>query len=175
MTFLGATTRGDTLQDSHDQPADQRVGINELYPPHLHCLTFSDILTMTDDLAQKLPNRPWKGILAVTRGGLVPAGILSQTLDIRRIEVINMKSYEDKQQSHLEVLNQPHLEGDEENWIIVDDLSDSGKTLKHIKDLYPKAFYAVLLVKPNGKEVPDLFSQEFPQDIWIHFPWEPQE
>lgn len=163
---------------TQDASAKNKVSQQEkTLPPsvqiQMHHLSFNDILEMTNDISSKLPNRPWRGILAVTRGGLVPAGILSQSMNIRRIEVINIKSYEEKTQTDMEILNKPHLEGEEENWIVLDDLSDSGKTLKYIRSLYPKAFYAALLVKPKGKDAPDLYSQEFPQDVWIHFPWEP--
>lgn len=136
-------------------------------------LKFEKIVEMATDLISKLPQTKWSGILAITRGGLAPAAILSQYLDIRRVEVINIKSYDEKTQGALEILNAPQVPDDGEGWLVIDDLSDSGKTLKAVRALYPKAYITALLTKPNGKEAPDLYSREFPQNVWIHFPWEP--
>lgn len=139
----------------------------------MHKLKFDEIINMTDDLISKLPKKKWIGILAVTRGGLAPASILAQHMDIRRIEVINVKSYEEKSQGELEILNNPHVLNEGEDWLVIDDLSDTGSTLKAVRKIYPKAYFTTLLVKPKGKDAVDMYSQEFPQTIWIHFPWEP--
>ena len=37
---------------------------------------------------------PWKGIIAVTRGGLVPAALVARELDIRLIDTICVTSYD---------------------------------------------------------------------------------
>ncbi len=40
-----------------------------------------------------LDHGPWKGIIAITRGGLVPAAIIARELDIRLIDTICISSY----------------------------------------------------------------------------------
>lgn len=37
---------------------------------------------------------PWKGIIAITRGGLVPAALIARELDIRLIDTICVTSYD---------------------------------------------------------------------------------
>ena len=141
----------------------------------MRILKFEEILDMSEDLIKKLPDKKWEGILAITRGGLVPAGILAQYMDIRRIEVINVKSYEEKSQGQMEILNSPTVLHGGENWLVIDDLSDTGTTLRAVRKLYPHAFFATLVVKPKGKDAVDFYSAEFPQDLWLHYPWEPLE
>jgi xanthine phosphoribosyltransferase len=138
----------------------------------MHKLTYDDIMEMCHDIHAKLPKRQWAGILAVTRGGLVPAGILSQCTDIRRIEVVNIKSYENQRQSTIEIANSPQIPDDGKDWLIIEDLADTGNTLRCLRKSYSQAFYTTLLVKPKGKDVVDLYSREYPQDLWLHFPWE---
>ncbi|MBY0429163.1 MAG: xanthine phosphoribosyltransferase, partial [Alphaproteobacteria bacterium] len=46
----------------------------------------------------------WKGIIAVTRGGLVPAGIIARELEIRVVETICISSYDHQKQRKAEML-----------------------------------------------------------------------
>ena len=41
----------------------------------------------------------WKGILAVTRGGLVPAGLVAQEMSVKNIQTISIESYSHQDQS----------------------------------------------------------------------------
>ena len=68
-------------------------------------LSWTEIHEMAKTLSDSLPKREWKGILAITRGGLIPAGILSHILGIRRIEVLNAVSYQGKKSGKIEFLN----------------------------------------------------------------------
>ncbi|ADO42256.1 xanthine phosphoribosyltransferase [Ketogulonicigenium vulgare] len=119
-------------------------------------------------------NGTWRGICAITRGGMVPASILARELDIRTIDTIGVKSYDHNQQSGLEVLNQPDPDfmKDGEGILIVDDLVDSGKTLELVRQMYPKAHFATVYAKPKGRVQVDTFITEVSQDTWIFFPWD---
>ena len=44
---------------------------------------------------------PWKGIIAVTRGGLVPAAIVARELEIRLIDTVCLASYDDRAQGEM--------------------------------------------------------------------------
>lgn len=157
-----------TIQKTENQTENQ-----------MRILKFEEISQMAKDLegkiAEKYPKKKWDGILAITRGGLVPAGMISQSMDIRRIEVINVKSYDEKNQGQLEQLNAPSVPNGGDNWLVIDDLSDTGKTFKFVRAIYPKAVFVSLMVKPKGEDAVDLYSAKFPQDLWLHFPWEPLE
>ena len=72
--------------------------------------------------------QPFAGIVAVTRGGLVPAAVVARELDIRLIDSLCIASYDDRRQGELEILKAP--QGDGAGWLVVDDLVDTGGTAK---------------------------------------------
>lgn len=135
-------------------------------------LSWEDFHQDTKALATLLKGvRPWKGIMAITRGGLVPAAIIATELDIRLIETVCISSYgEDEEQKHLTVYKTQALQ--EDNWIAIDDLADTGATLNTVKKAAPQAFYASIYAKPAGKEAVDQYLKIIPQETWIVFPWE---
>jgi len=119
-------------------------------------------------------NGPWKGIIAITRGGLVPAAVVARELDLRLIDTLCIASYDDRKQGELKVLK--GIEGDGEGWLIIDDLVDTGKTAKVVREMLPRAHFATVYAKPAGRPLVDTFVTEVSQDTWILFPWdiEPQ-
>jgi adenine/guanine phosphoribosyltransferase-like PRPP-binding protein len=118
---------------------------------------------------------PWKGIVAVTRGGLVPAAIVARELDIRLVDTLCISSYNDRTKgSSVQVLKS--IAGDGEGLLIIDDLVDTGHTARVVREMLPKAHFATVYAKPAGRPVVDTFVTEVSQDTWILFPWdiEPQ-
>jgi xanthine phosphoribosyltransferase len=116
---------------------------------------------------------PFKGIVAVTRGGLVPAAIVARELDIRHIETICILAYrDDKTVGEVNVIKPLELENGGEGWLIVDDLVDSGITARHVRQMLPNAHFASIYGKPKGLEQVDTFITEVSQDTWILFPWD---
>jgi xanthine phosphoribosyltransferase len=121
----------------------------------------------------------WRAIVAITRGGLVPAMIVSRELDIRVVDTISVKSYhsgggKEDQRSEARVTKSPQsdLMGDGTGILVVDDLVDSGKTLELVRKLYPTAHFATVYAKPHGKPQVDTYVTEVSQDTWIFFPWD---
>jgi xanthine phosphoribosyltransferase len=121
-------------------------------------------------------SRKWKAIVCITRGGLVPAAIISRELGIRVIETVSIASYHDyTSQGELAVLKEVTptlLENDGENVLIVDDLTDTGKTAAIVRAMLPKAHFATVYAKPKGRPLVDTFVTEVSQDTWIYFPWD---
>ena len=70
---------------------------------------------------------PFEGIVAVTRGGLVPAAIVARELEIRLIETACISSYHGSEQGRLDVLKGAPSAGSGKGWLIVDDLVDTGR------------------------------------------------
>ncbi len=64
------------------------------------------------------------------------------------------------------------IEGDGTGWLIVDDLVDTGRTGRIVRDMLPKAHFATVYAKPAGRLVVDTFITEVSQDTWILFPWD---
>ena len=114
----------------------------------------------------------FKGIIAVTRGGLVPAAIVARELDMRLIDTVCVSSYKEKSRSDVEFLKNKTMAQDGDNWLIVDDLVDTGKTLEAVRSLMPKAHVATIYAKPMGRGQVETFITEVSQDTWIFFPWD---
>jgi len=123
----------------------------------------------------------WKGIIAVTRGGLVPAALVARELDIRLVDTICVTSYDAARegnaaggpaqlQGKVQVLK--GVEGDGDGYLLIDDLVDTGRTAQSVRQLLPKAYFATLYAKPAGRPIVDTFVKEFKQTKWIHFPWD---
>src|SRR3974390_199673 len=120
---------------------------------------------------------PFSAIVAVTRGGLVPAAIVARELDIRVIETVCVASYEHIDQGELRTLKTiaesiRTLGPGGEGVLIVDDLVDTGKTAKLVREMLPKAHFATVYAKPMGRPMVDTFITEVSQDTWIFFPWD---
>ena|ERR1700722_3201787 len=120
---------------------------------------------------------PWKGMVAVTRGGLVPAAIVARELDIRLIETACVIGYHyDDSNPHMQteakIIKPPAAVGDGSGWLVVDDLVDTGRTVEILRKLMPKAHFAAVYAKPAGRPLVDTFITEVSQDTWIYFPWD---
>lgn len=118
----------------------------------------------------------FSAIVAVTRGGLVPAGIIARELGIRVIETVCVASYhEETERSAIEVLKpltDTILSRPSAEVLIVDDLVDTGATARAVRDMLPKAHFATVYAKPLGLPMVDTFVTEVSQDTWIYFPWD---
>jgi xanthine phosphoribosyltransferase len=112
----------------------------------------------------------WDRIVAITRGGLVPAAIVARELDIRLVDTVCIASYDHQDQGQLSVLK--GVLGDGADTLLIDDLVDTGRTARVVRDMLPKAFFATVYAKPEGRPLVDLFLTEVSQDTWIHFPWD---
>lgn len=120
--------------------------------------------------------REWRAMVAITRGGLVPAAIICRELGIRMIETVCIASYHDyDEQGELKVLKDVDprlLENEGEGILVVDDLTDTGKTAAIVREMMPKAHFATVYAKPKGRPLIDTFVTEVSQDTWIYFPWD---
>jgi xanthine phosphoribosyltransferase len=119
---------------------------------------------------------PFNAIVAITRGGLVPAAIVARELNVRLIETVCVESYHDyTKQGELRILKgvtSDVTKSGGEGVLIVDDLVDTGKTAKVVRELLPKAHFATVYAKPMGRPQVDTFITEVSQDTWIYFPWD---
>ncbi|MDG6094634.1 xanthine phosphoribosyltransferase [Acetobacter sp. AN02] len=115
---------------------------------------------------------PFRGIVAITRGGLIPAAIIARELDCRLIECMSVVTYDEEDRSEPMIIKQPEAAGDGEGFLIIDDLVDSGVTAKAVRARLPKAYFACLYAKPAGKPLTDRFVVEVAQDTWVLFPWD---
>jgi len=122
---------------------------------------------------------PWDAIVCITRGGLVPAAVVARELGIRMIETVCIASYHDyKNQGDLDVIKEVSSRiieqsgGKGDGVLVVDDLADTGKTARVVREMLPNAHIATVYTKPQGRPVVDTFITEVSQDTWIYFPWD---
>lgn len=110
-------------------------------------------------LQKLLPKHGTIVIYGIPRGGLIPATILSHALETER-------------QTRL-VTSLDHLDpGDWHRLVIVDELVDSGDTIKSLKTRFPEAITVALYQRHSAKYSADIVSHIIDHDDWLVFPWE---
>ena len=120
---------------------------------------------------------PFDAIVAIARGGLVPATLVARELNIRVVESVSVKSYDHQNQGEVRVLKSisPDILGKVKaggKILIVDDLVDTGATARIVREMLPGAHFATVYAKPKGRDMVDTFITEVSQDTWIFFPWD---
>jgi len=131
--------------------------------------------------ALKATGQTWDKVVAVTRGGLIPAAIVARELGIYYIDTICARSYEDTtdktevEVAALEIIKSIQAPSDGgKSILVIDDLVDFGTTAQSIKKILPESHLGVVYAKPTGKPYADTYIRDVPQDAWIYFPWELQ-
>lgn len=120
-----------------------------------------------------------KAIMFVTRGGMIPGAMLANSLGVRKMLMVSAESYgDDNKQKQMRMLL-PSKEDTKEfdveqggGLIIIDDLVDTGDTMRALRKFWPKATYVVLLAKPRGEDAIHFAPLACPQETWVQFPWE---
>ena len=144
---------------------------------HYYTVTWDQLHRDARALAWRLIDKgPFTGIVAITRGGLIPAAIIARELDCRLVESVSVLTSEEEDRGTPVVCKPPTAAGDGTGFLIVDDLVDTGTTGRVVRSLLPNAHFAAVYAKPAGKPVVDTYVTEVSQDTWILFPWdtEPQ-
>ncbi len=113
---------------------------------------------------------PWQSVVAITRGGLVPSAIIARELEIRMIDTVCVSSYEHQSQGGVDIIK--GIEGSGKGVLLIDDLVDTGRTAKSVREMLPDAHFATVYAKPEGRLMVDSFVTEVSQDTWIFFPWD---
>ena len=139
-------------------------------------VTPSDYFQMCRNLAEviSISGVKYDTILGIGRGGFLPAEILSRWLDIP-MAVVMAKSRSDIGESQEVVLSQiASLVPIGSNILIVDEIIDSGATIKAVKkklDAMDRTYDVACVYAKPGKE-PEFFSRIANEGEWIVFPQE---
>lgn len=147
-------------------------------PAHTLEVTWTQIHEDALRLAARLRDLgPWTGIVALARGGLVPAAIVARDMDLRIVETLCIASYDDRIQAEVQVLKPPvqALDDGGDGWLMIDDLVDTGATARKARAMLPKAHFATLYAKPDGRPLVDTFLHPVEQHVWVSFPWDADE
>jgi len=156
---------------------------SSLAPGKLHC-SWRNIESLVGELAQKIPTGAADVVLAITRGGTIPATLLCEIMERRTLLTASVMLYNDAG-SRFYGLDQPsilHFPEDillrGRNVLIVDDVWDSGRTALVVRERCRRAQaasvqVAVLHYKPTASlsgERPDFYVNQTQQ--WVVYPWE---
>jgi uncharacterized protein len=144
--------------------------------------TWNQIYNMLLNQAQKIQESHYKAdiIIGIARGGIIPSRILSDLLENSQLVKIQIEFYTNIAQTKAE----PTLKQDltllvaDRNILLVDDISDTGKSNQLAKDYLQELGVnqikiATLYVKPQSISVPDFFEKL--TNNWVVFPWEIKE
>lgn len=145
---------------------------------HYEVPTWNQVYRMLLNQAEKILGDDFKPdvIVAVARGGLVPARILSDLLENSNLATVHVESRqtngEDRMKPVLmQALTMP-LAG--KKVLVVDDVADTGRSLSMVNEhvLQHEAEeirVATLFYKPWSTVKPDYYERE--TKCWIIFPW----
>jgi xanthine phosphoribosyltransferase len=138
-------------------------------------ITWDEFVWGCDIVAGQVRFKKWANMIAITRGGLIPAGILSHRLDPPIIKVVGIKTRDGMEPGPLRATYLPVRdldEGDGSDTLVIDDVCDTGNTVEFMKTILPKATYVAVVVKPRGRDHVNFCAIMVPQDVWAVFPWE---
>lgn len=62
------------------------------------------------------------------------------------------------------------ISGDQGRCLVIDDLMDTGRTARMVRQMLPGAHFATVYAKPAGRPLVNTFITEVSQDTWIFFP-----
>lgn len=119
-------------------------------------------------------------LVGISRGGLVPARLFSDTLNVPLLYTIRISFYSSvgKRKEKPEITQPLPVDIAGKKIILIDDISDSGKSLaladEHAKSLNSSTIKsATLHYKPTSIFKPDFFHAE--TTAWVVYPWEIEE
>ena len=141
---------------------------------HQYLVSWEQLHRDTRALTWKLMEKAttWQGIIAITRGGMIPAAIIARELGIRLIDTVSVKTYAHQEKQTPQLLKAVTATEDGEGFLLIDDLVDTGTTAKYVRERLPKAHFATVYAKPEGLPLVDTYVTEVSQDTWIFFPWD---
>lgn len=139
---------------------------------------WSDIVKSTTQLSLKLKDEKFDCVIGIARGGLIPATLIAQKCNIRRVYSIGIEMYNDTEKK-TPILYQelPDLVINTKV-LLVDDIADTGHSFNIALDVLKKQDYndittCSLFYKPHSTYKPDHYSLQVEDSEWVVFPWEP--
>ena len=147
--------------------------------PERDVVSWEELDRLVEVIAGRLAGQPFDVMLAITRGGMVPAGMLAYRLKIRDILVAAVEYYDDRGQpgphpTFLQFPADPQLRG--KQVLVVDEVWDSGTTIHAVTERVRQAgglpTTAVLHFKPGRSTVPgEPDVRAVDTDAWVVYPF----
>ena len=130
-------------------------------------VTWDEVIVACKEMSKSIKARSWapiKTLAPISRGGLVPATIVSYMTDIPIGFTINPA-------------NQDLIRSDRNDICVIDDVCDTGETLCRVREKFSHASFHVLFAKPMGLACSRAVwsSEDVAQHVWLQFPWAPND
>jgi hypoxanthine phosphoribosyltransferase len=133
-----------------------------------------------EELAAKIRDFKPQMIIGLSRGGLVPARIMSDLLDVKEVGILGVTFYKamGKPSDFPRITQELTMDLAGKRILIVDDVADTGRSLMVAKDYLRRKGVkeikiATIHYKPNSVFKPDYFVAS--TTAWIVYPWERHE
>tara|TARA_R100001082_G_scaffold110544_1_gene90765 strand:- start:340 stop:783 length:444 start_codon:yes stop_codon:yes gene_type:complete len=142
-------------------------------------ITFEEINFLARTIASRIEDEGITHVVGLARGGLVPATIISYKLDLPLL-ACGVSSYEGTKKTENFRLHQPlnlaQFQAVNAHVLVVDDICDTGDTMKWITQKLALADIkyqtACILTKEKHTKWLKHYGSVVPDDKWIVFPWE---
>lgn len=143
-------------------------------------ISWETVEQLSRELAAKIKGEGFKPdiIVAIARGGYVPARLLCDYLDVSDLSSIQITHYtagaSEKRKASLVESPNRDLEG--KNVLLVDDINDTGKTLELASSYFANYDLALLRIavlhhKQESPFIPDFYAQKIIKWRWVIYPW----
>jgi hypoxanthine phosphoribosyltransferase len=143
----------------------------------------ADINKLVDKIKNIKPVRPFTDIVAISRGGLIPAGLIAYKLDIKRVHSFGISMYSDKNilmRNPIIYQNLPTFPSNS-SILVIDEIVDSGKTLTVINQEFTnrgicraQVIYASVYIKNKDQHIIkcDVYDKELLTTDWVSLPYD---
>ncbi len=117
----------------------------------------------------KKKDNKYQAILCPLRGGFYLSYFMSKHLKLPMV-YIEISSYSGKVQEEFQIGLKPELA--EGNFLLCDDIYDSGNTIKKIHSLYPHVSFDTACLVSKLKEADIHYGVLVDKNCWVDFFWE---
>jgi hypoxanthine phosphoribosyltransferase len=133
-----------------------------------------------EQLAREVKDFSPQMIVGLSRGGLVPARILSDIMDVTDVGILGLRFYKGmgKTYEFPQITQELTMDLNGRRVLLVDDVADTGRSLLVAKDYLKRkgaseVRVATIHYKPNSMFRPDYYVAS--TSSWIAYPWERHE
>jgi hypothetical protein len=149
-------------------------------PISCELITWNQVYKLSRRLAFEIMTAGFRPdlIIAIARGGYVPARILADFLGLMNVTSIRIEHYRGSHKEPLAVVKDPlSVDITKQRILLVDDVSDSGDTfqvaIQHLEEqgVFAEIRSAALHHKVVSKYRPDFFAKKIVTWRWITYPW----
>lgn len=143
-------------------------------------VTLNEVYSITHKLAAQIMNssEPFDAVIAVARGGMLPARLICDFLNIHQLSSIQIKHYGSgaEELDEVEIIDPLNINIRQKNVILVDDVNDTGKTLKaaveHTQSQEPQVLKTAVLHEKSHTIINADFSVEtLKKWKWLIYQW----